>query len=189
MPLRFPGQYFDKETNLSYNVMRDYDAQIARYVESDPIGVKGGLNTYVYALANSLTKFDPLGLAVWICNREVQGFPRVGNHGYLWNDKTRKSCGMQGSFGMGPIGEGEPGYPTHACNEVPGSAGKEEEIMNCCRKNANNWLWFPRVNDCHNAANDCIEEAGLRNPGAPGGRFSECSSCQPQVRDLFFGAP
>src|SRR5713226_1252037 len=34
--LRFPGQYFDRETNLAYNLRRDYDPAIGRYVESDP---------------------------------------------------------------------------------------------------------------------------------------------------------
>jgi RHS repeat-associated protein len=36
--LRFPGQYFDAETNLHYNYFRDYDPALGRYVESDPIG-------------------------------------------------------------------------------------------------------------------------------------------------------
>lgn len=61
MPLRFPGQYGDKETNLSYNYFRDYDALTGRYVQSDPIGLTGGLNTYLYARGDSLTYIDPSG--------------------------------------------------------------------------------------------------------------------------------
>jgi len=60
-PLRFPGQYFDRETNLAYNAMRDYDPGIGRYVESDLIGLDGGLNTYLYVAANPITGFDPSG--------------------------------------------------------------------------------------------------------------------------------
>ena len=58
-PLRFPGQYADKETNTYYNVNRDYDPSIGRYVESDPIGLAGGINTYGYAFQNPLRFIDP----------------------------------------------------------------------------------------------------------------------------------
>lgn len=63
MPLRFPGQYFDKETNLHYNYFRDYDPGIGRYNESDPIGLAGGLNTYAYVSSAALIQTDFLGLA------------------------------------------------------------------------------------------------------------------------------
>jgi RHS repeat-associated protein len=60
--LRYPGQYYDVETGLNYNYNRDYDSATGRYVESDPIGVYGGINTYVYADGNPLAEIDPLGL-------------------------------------------------------------------------------------------------------------------------------
>lgn len=60
--LRFPGQYFDRETGLHYNYFRDYEPQVGRYVESDPIGLKGGINTYTYVSNRPLTLFDTKGL-------------------------------------------------------------------------------------------------------------------------------
>lgn len=60
--LRFPGQYFDQETGLHYNYFRDYDPATGRYVQSDPIGLRGGLNIFAYALSNPNKYIDPQGL-------------------------------------------------------------------------------------------------------------------------------
>jgi len=63
--LRFLGQYADTETNLTYNWRRDYDFVVGRYVESDPIGLRGGVNTYSYAANAPLLLSDPTGLVRW----------------------------------------------------------------------------------------------------------------------------
>jgi RHS repeat-associated protein len=60
--LRLPGQYFDAETGTHYNYFRDYDPSIGRYIESDPIGLKGGVNTYAYVKASPLVRSDRYGL-------------------------------------------------------------------------------------------------------------------------------
>lgn len=60
--LRFPGQYRDAETGLHYDHHRVYAPQMGRYLQSDPIGLAGGFNTYAYANSNPLMFVDPLGL-------------------------------------------------------------------------------------------------------------------------------
>ncbi len=62
MPLRFPGHYHDVETGLHYNRFRYYDPVLGRYIQSDPLGLEGGVNLYSYS-TNPLVEVDLSGLA------------------------------------------------------------------------------------------------------------------------------
>ncbi|KAF4513862.1 UNVERIFIED_CONTAM: hypothetical protein B566_EDAN016757 [Ephemera danica] len=68
--LRFPGQYYDQETNTHYNYFRDYEPGTGRYVQRDPIGYFGGMNVYGYVGGKALTKMDRMGLAPDECEAE-----------------------------------------------------------------------------------------------------------------------
>jgi RHS repeat-associated protein len=60
--LRYPGQYFDVETGTNYNYFRTYEPATGRYLQSDPLGLIGGVGTFTYSKGNVLENFDPLGL-------------------------------------------------------------------------------------------------------------------------------
>jgi RHS repeat-associated protein len=61
--LRWPGHYYDPETNLHYNRYRYYDPKLGRYLQTDPVGYGGSqVNLYSYC-PNPLVQVDVLGLA------------------------------------------------------------------------------------------------------------------------------
>ncbi|MCW7537680.1 type IV secretion protein Rhs [Aquabacterium sp. A7-Y] len=61
--LRFPGQYFDQETAAAYNYFRSYNSHTGRYLQSDPLGLAGGLGTYSYAAGSPMRLTDAAGLS------------------------------------------------------------------------------------------------------------------------------
>lgn len=99
--LRFPGQYFDSESNLSYNYFRSYNGSQGRYTQPDPIGLSGGINRFAYVASNPLDDRDPTGLdpIVW---RSKTG-PLYGN----WGGKDW-SGGQRPSENGGEMGSARP---------------------------------------------------------------------------------
>ena len=63
--LRLPGQYEDDETGLYYNDHRYYDPNRGQYLTPDPLGLRGGINSYAYAANNPLKYIDPSGLILF----------------------------------------------------------------------------------------------------------------------------
>jgi RHS repeat-associated protein len=60
-PIFLPGQHFDLESGWNQNGFRDYAQDWGRYLETDPKGLRGGVNTYVYALSNPFVFLDRRG--------------------------------------------------------------------------------------------------------------------------------
>jgi RHS repeat-associated protein len=111
LPLRLPGQYLDKETGLYQNARRDYSPGDGRYVESDPIGLYGGVQTYGYAENQPVRLIDPLGLRAQICCRDL---PVAGIAGFKHCYVNVESGGSRGTHGL--IGGALSGMP--GCGQI-----------------------------------------------------------------------
>ena len=83
-PLRLPGQYFDEETGLHYNLFRYYAPECGRFISQDPIGLRGGLNLYAYA-PNPLSWIDPLGLTPCANGGNAKKHGGTGHNNFIDN--------------------------------------------------------------------------------------------------------
>jgi len=90
---RLPGQYEDEETGLYYNYFRDYDSQIGRYVEADPIGLSGGVNVWGYVGQNPVNWVDVIGL-YWEYSQSTGNLTYVDDYN---NNRTPTDEGYSGT--------------------------------------------------------------------------------------------
>jgi RHS repeat-associated protein len=185
--LGFPGQYYDAETSAWNNGFRDYKSSLGRYVESDPIGLDGGVNTYVYVGNNPLSNADPSGRCPW-CIGAAIGAVTGGIAGY-------ETGGWKGALIGGVVGGAIGGAAPwaslavgSAAAEVTGSvlAGQVATTVTFSAVNAagavigtvatNGAEGNPLMQDVGSAvvigAAGAIPEGGLLAVGAEGGFFS-----------------
>lgn len=89
------GYQTDAATGFMHLGARYYDPTIGRFLQRDPIGIRGGRNTYLYATANSPNKIDSNGLHTHdsrtfmiMHNEKEQSEPDYGSWGrpYTLND-------------------------------------------------------------------------------------------------------
>ncbi|WP_238935197.1 DUF4329 domain-containing protein [Xanthomonas citri] len=144
LDMRFPGQRFDAASGLNQNYFRDYEAATGRYGQSDPIGFRGGIGTYVYGRSSPFRWSDKLGLLPGDCYRtenlaaaqalkdilptsikedlEYGGWVYQKSNGYYSYTAPRR--GLTSSVNPGPRPDGATGaYHTHG-DVTPGYVGE-----------------------------------------------------------------
>ena len=132
--LRYPGQYHEAETGLFQNWNRTYDKASGRYLESDPVGIAAGTNTFSYVSASPLQNADPSGLilpAIYACafnpacvESVALGATFVGNLAYQYYDQGSVSLGrgldaISAFAPMGLVGGGAIGKTCEAAHGLP----------------------------------------------------------------------
>jgi RHS repeat-associated protein len=115
--LRFPGQYYDSETELNYNIYRYNDSATGRYIQADPAGFSGGQSSlYSYVDGKPLSNVDPLGL--WQVTANVTVSPiGIGPGGTLTFGYNHGQFNVGGWLG-GSLGDSLSIDPSNAmCHE------------------------------------------------------------------------
>ncbi|PPW36868.1 hypothetical protein C5O99_26015, partial [Escherichia coli] len=109
--LRYQGQYLDRETGLHYNLHRYYDPDVGRFMVTDPISIRGGINLYQYG-PNPLGWIDPWGLAGTRLPRTDgywDGVPGESN----WHSNNQSVNAITGGKPI-PFSGGRPDFSTWA---------------------------------------------------------------------------
>jgi len=93
MELRFPGQWFQSESGLHQNWMRDYDPTTGRYIQADPLGLVDGASVYGYALQNPGRYTDPRGERIQIPGLGGAACNKSDRCVVIWTDNDRAAPG------------------------------------------------------------------------------------------------
>jgi RHS repeat-associated protein len=169
LALRFPGQQATDASGMFYNYQREYDPAVGRYSQSDPIGLGGGINSYLYVSAAPTLRVDPEGLVdvwVWMPLPYEGGLPSYGKLHSSFGHVSSTALGTDYSFGPGGNSVGTD-YVTsqlelragikHTLNMSP----EKEAAVGACLAKAQG-KYSALMNNCATPIQNCLREIGSR---------------------------
>ncbi len=171
--LRYPGQYYDAESNTNYNMFRNYEPATGRYLQSDPIGLAGGISTYAYVGGDPLDYIDLLGLNWHISQSTGQVRDDHGNiigqsyagHGPGVNNPSMQNVPMEGPLPRGTYTIGpQQNNRTHNGKNLIMSMRLTPSPSNQMFGRAGFLIHGPHANDHRDSSNGCpIMTRSMRN--------------------------
>ncbi len=136
--LRYPGQYFDAESNTVYNIHRTYEPSTGRFLQSDPAGLAGGISTYAYVNNAPLDRVDPDGLRdifVGGFGDATSGIVRSYYNNYHQNNPDSAYYSWTDLNGiLQDIANAKPGDPINLIGHSYGGDTAAKAAMQSCKK-------------------------------------------------------
>jgi RHS repeat-associated protein len=176
LSLGFLGQYYDEDNDLWSNGFRYYDAKVGRYIQSDPIGLAGGINPYSYVGGDPVNYVDPLGL-----DREIIFWAPILRSPGSWFGHVSSVDGDGGNNSFGTHGWDKT-YPTakeyisrQNSRQGPNRSGTglvvgltplQDKLFDACMagKRLDNHPYNGFSNNCTTAAQQCLNFVGVSVP-------------------------
>lgn len=160
--LRFPGQYHDRESGHYYNYFRDYAPSKGQYIQSDPIGLAGGMNTYGYVGGNPVGFVDPLGLYT-----EIIIWQPTGRWTSSFGHVSSNVNGRNYSWAPGGWDTKSPSASAYANRQITFRSGvgqilnltpaQEQALVECYERHGNS-KYSVTDNNCGDPHKNCLKE-------------------------------
>jgi RHS repeat-associated protein len=203
-PLRFPGQYFDPETRLHYNLNRYYDPDTGRYLSMDPLGLEAGTRPQSY-VTNPTAWIDPLGLMESTCGKRKRDEDPPDGGRQLRKPRKDPDDGKRRSGRNKPDGQGQdhdpnkagsskkngPDEPWDGRSRPPWDDGKKDEVLDKMEKDGNGNFKCPKCKQFNPPGNIQIDHKmnyrdyiDLNAGGAAAPTNAEARAASNDIRNL-----